>query len=117
MPRGRRGHGLAALARVALIAAALTSCGRSARAPEPSNAERARTYLESGNDAYRAGDFALAARRYAAASALDPDEPACYVGLGMALGRLHRSEEARAAFAYARRLAARRDSAKGLTPK
>ena len=73
-------------------------------------------FLEAGNRAYRAGDFALAARRYAAASALDPEEPACYVGLGMALGRLHRSEDARAAFAYARKLAARRDSVKGLSP-
>jgi len=116
MPRSRLGRRLAAAALIALIAVGLAACGRTARAPQPSNAERARTFLEAGNRAFRAGDFALAARRYAAASVLDPEEPACYVGLGMALGRLHRSEEARAAFAYARQLAAKRDSARGAAP-
>lgn len=116
MPRGRRGRGLVAVALIAWIALGLAACGRNARTPQPSDAERARTFLEAGNRAFRAGDFGLAARRYAAASALDPEEPACYVGLGMALGRLHRSEEARAAFAHARVLAARRDSLGGPAP-
>ncbi len=94
------------------VALALAAPACSTPRPAASRADRAQAFLEAGNRAFRAGDYALAARRYAAASVLDPDEPACYVGLGMALSRLQRGEEARAAFARARRLAARRDSLK-----
>ena len=100
----RAGHAL--LLTMALVVA---GCAR-AKPPEDPH-QRVQAFLDAGNEAFRTGDFALAARRYAAAASLDPQEPACYVGLGMALGKLNRSEEARAAYQRARELASQqRDS-------
>jgi Flp pilus assembly protein TadD len=93
-----------------LLALGLALAGCSARQAAERREDRVQAFLNAGNQAFRTGDYALAARRYAAAAALDPEEPACYVGLGMALSKLNRGEEARAAHAKARALAARRDS-------
>jgi Flp pilus assembly protein TadD len=82
-------------------------CGR-AEAPVPAAAaERAQLLIESGNRAYSSGNFGLAARRYAAAAVIREDDPAAYYGLGMALSKLGRDEDARAAYARARELSRR----------
>ena len=65
---------------------------------------RSQALIDSGNAAYRAHDYGLAAKRYAAASIVKKDDPAAWFGLGMALTRLGRDEEARAAYAKAREL-------------
>jgi len=66
---------------------------------------RAQALIESGNEAYREGDYRLSVRRYAAAAVVRKDDPAAYYGLGMALAKLGRDEEARQAYARARELA------------
>ena len=68
---------------------------------------RAQALIDSGNVAYRAGDYPLAARRYASATLTKKDDPAAWFGLGMALQKLGRDEDARSAFSYARELASR----------
>ena len=76
-------------------------CGRDRgadRARPRQRAARAQALIEAGNQAYRTGDYRLAARRYAAAAVLDKDDPAAYFGMGMALQKLGRDEEARAAY-------------------
>jgi Flp pilus assembly protein TadD len=88
---------------VLAIASVLAAC--SPPPPEPDPAARAQALIESGNRAYSAGDYDLAARRYAAAAVVRDDDPAAYFGLGMALAKLGRDEEARAAYARARGLA------------
>ncbi len=109
-PAGRaRRAGLASLAALAIaLAMAGGGCGRGADAPAPHDvAGRAQLLIESGNQAFSAGNFGLAARRYAAAAVIRKDDPAAYYGLGMALAKLGRDEEARAAYARARELARR----------
>ena len=88
----------------ALLAAALSSaaCGGAPAATDP--AARAQALVESGNEAYRTGDYRLAAHRYAAAAVLKQDDPAAYYGMGMALSKLGRDEDARRAYARAREL-------------
>jgi Flp pilus assembly protein TadD len=73
------------------------------RTPEQRQA-RAQTLIDSGNQAYRTGDYRLAMRRYAAATVMQRDDPAAYYGMGMALSKLGRDEEARRAYARAREL-------------
>ncbi|MFI5370873.1 MAG: tetratricopeptide repeat protein [Candidatus Eisenbacteria bacterium] len=82
---------------------------REAVAADSAAAVRARSQalIENGNQAFRAGDYALAARRYASAAVVDPDDPAAYYGLGMALGKLGRDEQARVAYGRARDLVRR----------
>jgi tetratricopeptide (TPR) repeat protein len=93
-----------ALALVALVlASALGGCGAPPVEPDPM--VRAQALIEAGNRAYKSGDYGLAARRYAAAAVVRDDDPAAYFGLGMALARLGRDEEARAAYTRARELA------------
>jgi Flp pilus assembly protein TadD len=65
---------------------------------------RAQALIEAGNSAYRAGEYEEAAKRYAAAVVVKKDDPAAYFGLGMALTKLGRDEDARAAYARARSL-------------
>ena len=104
LPRAARRR--LALGALALLAALALSCGRHPSQPPPTDdAGRAQLLIESGNQAFAAGDFGLAARRYAAAAVIKKDDPAAYYGLGMALSRLGRDEEARAAYAHARSLA------------
>jgi len=92
----------------ALLAVLLVGCGRE-RAPATTAqdpAARAQELIESGNQAFRAGNYGLSARRYAAAAVIKKDDPAAYYGMGMALSKLGRDEEARKAYARARELAA-----------
>ncbi len=91
------------------MALAATGCARRAGPPEDT-AERAQALIESGNQAFRVSDFRTAARRYAAAAVIRKDDPAAYYGLGMALAKLGRDEEARAAYTRARELARGADS-------
>ena len=68
---------------------------------------RSQALIDSGNAAFRVKAYDDAARRYASAAAIQPDDPAAYYGLGMALSRLGRDDEARVAYAKARDLAGR----------
>ena len=101
-----RGASSRRLAALILLASLSTACGRHAGTVPPTDvAGRAQLLIESGNQAFVAGDFGLAARRYAAAAVIKKDDPAAYYGLGMALSKLGRDEDARAAYAHARQLA------------
>lgn len=97
---------LAGLA-LALGVGVLASCGGS-RAPAPPPAEagklRAQALVDSGNSAFRLADYTTAAKRYAAAAVVNPDDPAAFYGLGMALAKLGRDDEARVAYARSREL-------------
>jgi len=89
---------------------ALAGCGGerpAERAPE-TETQRAQALIEAGNQAYGRGDYRLAARRYAAAAVVKEDDPAAYYGMGMALQKLGRDEEARAAYARSRELMKKR---------
>ena len=92
---------------VALGVTVLASCGGS-RAPAQPPAEagrlRAQALVDSGNSAFRAADYTSAAKRYAAAAVVNPDDPAAFYGLGMALSKLGRDDEARVAYAHSREL-------------
>lgn len=112
--RGVFRHGaLAALALVLLVSAgcAKKSGSDTSAAPPPASSpvstgrERSQAFITAGNDAYRAGDFELALKRYAAAAVADPRDPAAYFGMGMTFTRLKREDEARAAYARAQQLA------------
>ena len=92
----------------AVSAFALPGCGeRKVQAPRDSahaTAARAQAMIDAGNRAYEAGEYGVAAKRYAGAAVSRPDDPAAFFGLGMALAKLGRDEEARAAYAKAREL-------------
>lgn len=94
----------AAFAGVALAVSLACGCARE-REPETPPEERAQAMIDEGNQAYATGDYRLAARRYAAAAVVRKDDPAAYYGLGMALSKLGRDEEARTAYARAKTLA------------
>lgn len=89
-----------------LAAALLAGCSR----PEPRRTASAQPFarsqalIDSGNVAFGAGDFENAARRYASATVARPDDPAAWFGLGMALSKLGRDDDARVAYAKAREL-------------
>jgi Tfp pilus assembly protein PilF len=101
--------GLRVLA-VVLLAAAVLGCGRDEERPRTAaeRATRAQALIEAGNEAYTRGDYRLAARRYAAAVVVRKDDPAAYYGMAMALQKLGRDEEARAAYARSRELSKQR---------
>ena len=85
----------------------LAGCAPSTPPPDP-RAEafrRSQVLIDSGNVAYRAGDYENAARRYASAAVAQPDDAAAHYGLGMSLAKLGRGDEARVAYAKARALA------------
>lgn len=92
---------------VLLFALAAPSCAPRARTPD-TKAERSQALIDAGNAAFKQGDFDGAAKRYASAAVVDPGDPAAFYGLGMALAKLGRDDEARRAYAKARELA--RDS-------
>jgi Flp pilus assembly protein TadD len=94
-----------ALAGVLLLAGACAP--REPERPAVDPQRRSQALIDSGNAAFRAKDFDGAARRYASAAAVKPDDPAAYYGLGMALARLGRDDEARIAYGRARALAGR----------
>jgi tetratricopeptide (TPR) repeat protein len=72
--------------------------------PAEASKLRAQALVDSGNSAYRAADYSSAAKRYAAAAVVNPDDPAAFYGLGMALSKLGRDDEARVAYAHSREL-------------
>ncbi len=95
---------------LALAAAAGAGCARTAAksagaAGGASGPERAQALIEAGNALFRGGDYPGAAKRYGAAVAAAPGDPAAHYGLGMALAKLGRDEDARAEYARARDLA------------
>ena len=96
------------LALVALAALAAPGCGDSRPATQAVSADssklRAQALIDSGNAAFRSGEYAAAAKRYAAAAVVSPDDPAAFYGLGMALSKLGRDDEARVAYARSREL-------------
>jgi Flp pilus assembly protein TadD len=109
--RPARGAAAIALPAALLAASLLAGCsgdgsGDAATATDP--ATRAQMLVNAGNQAYHAGDFNLAARRYAAAAVVRKDDPVAYFGLGMALTKLGRDEDARAAYQRARELTQKR---------
>ena len=96
----------ARLAAMLLAALAVGACARS-QAPEPAPvtpAVRAQALIDSGNASFRAGDYTAAAKRFASAVVVSPEDPAAFYGLGMALSKLGRDDEARAAYARSREL-------------
>ena len=96
----------AALAGFILLGLALAACSAKQSGPSAKDpAQRAQELINSGNQAFSAGNYGLAARRYAAAAVERKDDPAAYYGMGMALSKLGRDEEARKAYAKARELA------------
>ncbi len=99
----------ARLLAIGLAALALAACApRRAHDAAPADPQlRSQALIDSGNVAFRAKDFEVAAKRYASAVAIKPDDPAAYYGLGMALSRLGRDDEAREAYAKARALMGR----------
>ncbi len=102
---GRRAMRFACGVLLACTMAWLAGCATPAPETEAQKAERAQALIDSGNTAYRQGDYRLAVRRYSAAAVERKDDPAAYYGMGMALSKLGRDEEARAAYARARELA------------
>jgi Flp pilus assembly protein TadD len=115
MREARPGGTRAARLAGALLALGLAAgCSRpatdraaSAGAPPVDPVARAQLLVNAGNQAFHAGDYRLAARRYAAAAVERKDDPVAYFGLGMALTKLGRDEDARAAYAKARELTQR----------
>jgi Flp pilus assembly protein TadD len=87
---------------LALAAASVAGCARTTPGRAP--ASRAQSLIEAGNERFRDGDYAGAAKRYGAAVAAAPDDAAAHYGLGMALAKLGRDEDARAEYARARDL-------------
>jgi Flp pilus assembly protein TadD len=103
-----------------LLLAALTVAGCARREPVPDAAAlqaRSQALIDAGNTSYRAGDPTTAAKRYAAATVVKPDDAAAYFGLGMALTKLGRDEEARQAYARARELAQQARGTRGDTAR
>jgi Flp pilus assembly protein TadD len=90
-----------------LLLCPLASCAPRHAVPAADAQLRSQALIDSGNVAFRAKDFEGAARRYASATAVKPDDPAAYYGLGMALSHLGRDDEAREAYARARALVGR----------
>lgn len=110
MRRARSACGRLAL--LTLLTLLLAGCGGGGLRPGATTAghdaqarERSQAFIDAGNQAYQAGDYPLALKRYAAAAVADPQDPAAYFGMGMTFTRLKREDEARAAFARARALA------------
>lgn len=95
------------LALAALQVAALScSPGKSDMPPATMDPlARAQALIDSGNASFRRTDYENAAKRYASATLVNPKDPAAFYGLGMALSKLGRDEDARSAYAKSRALA------------
>lgn len=94
------------VALVALHAVALSCSPKSETLPAANldPAARAQALIDSGNASFRRADYENAAKRYASATLVKQDDPAAFYGLGMALAKLGRDDDARAAYAKARAL-------------
>jgi Tfp pilus assembly protein PilF len=103
---GARAAGRAWLCVALLGCLMLAGCAPSADEDEVQGTPevRAKALIEQGNQAFRTGDYRLAAKRYAAAAETRKDDAAAYYGMGMALSKLGRDEDARKAYARAREL-------------
>lgn len=104
--RGLRAAGCAAL----LAVTAVASCGDSEEPPrfpigEPAERqawpEGVAAAVDSGNAAFRAGDYGAARRHYAEATRAGPEVPAAWFGLYMAEGALGNAAAAESALARA----------------
>ncbi len=105
-PTSTRKAALGLLAAGLLAGLLATGCARDTAAREEARLQaRSQALIDAGNAFYRAGDYGSAAKRYAAAAVVKKDDPAAYFGLGMALTKLGRDDEARAAYSRARDLA------------
>jgi Flp pilus assembly protein TadD len=100
----RSGRLAAALLALALLAGCSRKAPVGAAVVATDSTGRAKMLITAGNQAFHAGDYSLAARRYAAAAVVRKDDPVAYFGLGMALKKLGRDEDARAAYAKSREL-------------
>ncbi len=94
---------------MALVAGVLALAACSAPRPAAEETPKARqlrvqALIDSGSAAYRNADFTAAAKRFAAAAVVNPEDPAAFYGLGMALSKLGRDDEARVAYARSREL-------------
>ena len=96
------------VAGIVLIAAVALSGCTSPKPPAPETSAttqaRAQALIESGSAAFRTGDYNVAAKRFASAVVVNPEDAAAYYGLGMALAKLGRDDDARVAYAKAREL-------------
>lgn len=92
---------------IAAVALAVAACTQAPATPPVAESPglRAQALIDSGNAAYRAGDYTAAAKRFASAVVVSPEDPAAFYGLGMALSKLGRDDEARTAYARSRELA------------
>ena len=89
----------------AVLALAAAGCGGGdAQGTVAPPEVRAQVLIDAGNRAYAKGDYREASRRYAAAAVVNKDDPAAYYGMAMALSKLGRDDEARAAYARAKEL-------------
>lgn len=103
-----RASPIRALALLSLLVSVSLAAGCARRETVPDAAAlqaRSQALIDAGNALYRAKDYTNAAKRYGAAVVVNPADPAACFGLGMALTRLGRDEEARQAYARARELA------------
>ena len=103
----RRGGGTAWLGLCCLaLTLALAACAQAPASAPVAEAPglRAQALIDSGNASFRAGDYTAAAKRFASAVVVSPEDPAAFYGLGMALAKLGRDDEARAAYARSRDL-------------
>ncbi len=91
---------------LSLAAAGCAKGGAETHTATPDPQLRSQALIDSGNAAFKVKDFEAAAKRYASAVEVKSDDPAAYYGLGMALSRLGRDDEAREAYARARALLA-----------
>lgn len=98
---------LLVLALVALHAAVLSCSPKKTDMPPATLAPvgRSQVLIDSGNASFRRAEFENAAKRYASATLVNPNDPAAYYGLGMALAKLGRDADARTAYAKSRALA------------
>lgn len=98
---------LAAFALLVALHALTLSCAKKGDLP-PTHLDplaRSQALIDSGNASFKRADYETAAKRYASATLVKPDDPAAFYGLGMALSKLGRDEDARTAYAKARSLA------------
>ncbi len=98
---------LVTIAAIAALHALALSCAPKSDMP-PTHLDpqaRSQALIDSGNASFKRADFETAAKRYASATLVKPDDPAAFYGLGMALAKLGRDEEARVAYGKARALA------------
>ncbi len=93
-----------AVAGVVLVLAACSAPKPAAEETAEARQLRVQTLIDSGSAAYRNADFTAAAKRFAAAAVVNPEDPAAFYGLGMALSKLGRDDEARVAYARSREL-------------